>query len=157
MQSLGGWGSGIAEREQALARALELCEQLGDSRMMEVMLSLALVRWSRREPLLGLQLCEKALALAKQTKDDEVLAAVRAGIGYQLVSLGRFEKAREHFEGAIELLGGRPTRKFGQVLIMAQTAPMPLGLTLLALGYPTTALKRSKEALDIMRRIRSLI
>ena len=116
------------------------------------MLSLALVRWSRREPLLGLQLCEKAFALAEQTKDDEVLAAVRAGIGYQLVSLGQFEKAREHFEGAIELLGGRPTRKFGQVLIMAQTAPVPLGLTLLALGYPTTALKRSKEALDIMRR-----
>jgi hypothetical protein len=77
-----------------------LCEQLGDSRMMEVMLSLGVLRWSRREPLLGLQLCEKALALAEQAKDADVLAAAHAGIGLQLFMLGQFEKARERLEGA---------------------------------------------------------
>jgi tetratricopeptide (TPR) repeat protein len=131
---------------------LELCEQLGDSRMMEVMLSLGIVQWSRSEPLLALQLCEKALALAEQAKDADMLAAAHAGIGHQLLTLGQFEKAREHFEGAIELLGGRPSRKFSQVLITAQTAPFVLGLTLLVLGYPITALKRSKDALDTARR-----
>jgi tetratricopeptide (TPR) repeat protein len=134
-----------------LARALELCEQLGDSRMIEVMLSLGSLRGMRSEPLPALQLCEKALALAEQAKDANVLAAAHAGIGLSLFVLGRFEKAREHFEGAIELSGGHSIRKFGQVLTATQSAPFLLGLTLLALGYPITALKRSKDALDTAR------
>jgi adenylate cyclase len=144
-------GPGSPEREKALVRALELCEQLGDSRMMEMMVSLGIVRWSRREPLLGLQLCEKALALAEQAKDLEVLAGAHAGIAHQLLALGHFDDAREHFEDAIELLGGRQVRKFGQVLITPQTAPFALGLALVFLGYPITALKRSKNALDTVR------
>src|SRR5713101_1869888 len=119
--------------------------------MMEVMLSLGIVRWSRSEPLLALQLCEKALVLAEQAKDADVLAAAHAGIGHQLLTLGQFEQAREHFEGVIELLGGRPSRKFGQVLVTVQTAPFALGLTLLVLGYPITALKRSNNALNTVR------
>jgi predicted ATPase len=74
-------GPGSPEREKALARALELCEQLDDSREMEVLLSLGGLRWSRSEPLLALQLCEKALALAEQAKDAGVLAAAHTGIG----------------------------------------------------------------------------
>jgi class 3 adenylate cyclase/tetratricopeptide (TPR) repeat protein len=145
-------GPGSPEREKPLARALELCEQLGDSRMMEVMLSLGSVRWARSEPLLALQLFEKALALAEQAKDADLLAAAHAGIGIQLAMLGQFEKAREHLEGAIELSGSRPIRKFGQVLLMAQLAPFLLAHVLLVLGYPMTALKRSKDALDTARR-----
>src|SRR5713101_1316626 len=43
-------GAGSPEREKALARALELCEQLGDSRLIEVMLSLGSLRAMRSEP-----------------------------------------------------------------------------------------------------------
>jgi tetratricopeptide (TPR) repeat protein len=142
---------GSLEREKALVRALELCEQLGDSRMMEVMLSLGVLRGMRSEALLGLQLCEKALALAEQAKDADVLSAAHAGIGTQLLILGQFEKAREHFESTIALSGGRPIGKFGQISLATQSAPFLLGLTLLALGYPITALKRSKDALDNAR------
>jgi tetratricopeptide (TPR) repeat protein len=141
-------GPGSPEREKALARALELCEKIGDNRIMEVTLSLASLRWSHSEPLLALQLCEKALALAEQAKDADVRAAAHAGIGLQLLMLGQFEKAREHLEGAIELSGGRPIRTFGQVSAMVQSAPFVLGLTLSVIGYPITALKRSKDALD---------
>ncbi len=144
-------GTGSPEREQALARALELCEQLGDSRIMEVILSLGSLRWARSELLLALQLFEKALALAEQAKDAEVLAAAHAGIGIQRLMLGQFEQAREHLEGAIDLPDGRPSRRFGQVLFSAQSTPFTLAQTLLVLGYPITALKRSKDALDNAR------
>jgi tetratricopeptide (TPR) repeat protein len=144
-------GLGSPEREEALARSLELCEQLGDSRMIEVLMSLASVRWSRSEPLLALQLFEKALALAEQAKEGDVLAAAHAGIGYQLFLLGRFEETREHLKRAIELSDGGPIGKFGYVFMLAQAAPALLPHVLLVLGYPIAAFKRSKDALDAVR------
>jgi class 3 adenylate cyclase len=149
---LGSGRVGSLEHQNALARALELCEQLGDRRVMELMLSLGIARWAHREPLLGMLLCEKALALAEQARDTDVRAAAHAGLGYQLITLGQFEKARGHFEDGTELLGERPTRKFDQVLVSAQSALSGLGLTLLFLGYPITGLKRNEYALDRARR-----
>jgi tetratricopeptide (TPR) repeat protein len=120
--------------------------------MIEVLMSLASVRWSRSEPLLALQLLEKALALAEQAKEDDVLAAAHAGIGYQLFLLGRFEETRKHLKRAIELSGGGPIGKFGYVFMLAQAAPALLSHVLLVLGYPIVALKQSKDALDAIRR-----
>jgi class 3 adenylate cyclase/tetratricopeptide (TPR) repeat protein len=136
------------EREKTLVRALELCEQLGDSRIMEVMLSLGSLRTARSEPLPALQLFEKALALAEQAKDADMLAAAHAVIGMQLYFLGQFKEARKHSESTIELSGGRPPRKFDPVLFRIHMAHIILAHILLALGYPITALKRSKDALD---------
>ena len=146
-------GPGSREREKALARALDLCERLGDNRMMEVMLSLAIVHWSRREPLQSLQLSEKVLALAEHRQDADGCAAAHAAIAHQLLSLGEFERSLEHFEVASELARGGPSGKFGQFMVTAQSAPVALGLPLLFLGFPTTALKKSKEALDIRHRL----
>jgi tetratricopeptide (TPR) repeat protein len=140
------------EREKALTRALELCEQLGDSRMMEVMLSLGFLRSSRAEPLVALQLFAKALALAEQAKNADAIAAAYAGIGLQRMTLGQFEEARPHFERAIESSYGRPIGKFGHSARVTQSVPSLLPVVLLVLGYPTSALKRSKIALDAARR-----
>ena len=145
-------GIGSPEREKALVRALELCEQFGDSRAMGVLLSLGVLQWSRSEIPLALELFERALTLAQQARDAEVLAAAHAGIGNSLTTLGQFDEARKHFEATIELLGGPWTRKFDQVLVTAQSAPLTMSLALLALGYPLAALRRSKDALEIMRR-----
>jgi len=144
-------GVGSLEREQTLARALQLCEQLGDSRIMEVTLSLGAARGSRSEPLLALELFERTLALAEQANDSEMLGAAHVGIGLSLQSQGQLEKARDHLEQAVEFFGGRPIRGFGQVTGMAPSAPLVLGLVLLALGYPMAALKRSKTALESLR------
>jgi class 3 adenylate cyclase/tetratricopeptide (TPR) repeat protein len=141
-------GPGSSERERALTRALELCEKLGDSRLMEVMLSLALVQWSRREPLSSLRLCEQALAVAEQAKNADMLAAAHSGIGLPLLSLGQFQKAREHLERSVELSAGLAVGAFGQVLVATSQAPFVLAQTLFILGYPTTALRVSKEAFD---------
>jgi predicted ATPase/class 3 adenylate cyclase len=143
-------GPAVSERETALERALELCEQLGDSRVMDVLLSLGTVQWARAEPALALQLFERALVLAEQARDADVHAASHAGIGFQQMALGQFEKAREHFERTIEI-SVRPTRRFGQVLVLVLSAQSLLADTLLVLGYPTRALQRSKQALDARR------
>jgi class 3 adenylate cyclase/tetratricopeptide (TPR) repeat protein len=148
---IGAVGPGASEREQILARALELCEQLGDTRIIEVLLSLGIVRWSRRESFQAVQLFQKALALAEQTKDADLLIGAHAAIAYQLMILGKFENARAHFENAIELSGGRPIRKFGQSLVTVSTATIAHGLVLLALGYPVTALEKSKNGLESAR------
>jgi predicted ATPase len=148
---LGAVGSGAPEREKALTRAHELCERLGDSRMIVVMLSLGSLHWARSEPLLALSLCEKVLALAEQTNDADALAAAHGGIGVQLMVQGQFAKARDHFERAAQLFSGRWTGGFGQALFFAQSAPSTVALTLLVLGYPITALRRAKDALEAAR------
>jgi tetratricopeptide (TPR) repeat protein len=140
------------EREKALTRALELCEHLGDDRITEAMLSLGFLQATRGEPAVALQLFEKALALAEQAKDADVIAAARGGMCLQLMTLGQFEKAYERIEDASEFFGSRPIRSFGPASTLAQTRESLLGLTLLLLGHPTTALKRSKIALDTVRR-----
>jgi class 3 adenylate cyclase/tetratricopeptide (TPR) repeat protein len=144
-------GPGSPEREQALVRALELCEQLDDSRMMEVMLSLGFMWGARAEPLVALQLFNKAYESAEQANDTDGLAAAHGGIGYSLFLLGRWEKAREHFESAIELFGGRPIGKYSQSSLTIQTVPFLLASTLLALGYPVAALKINDKALGAAR------
>ena len=141
-------GVGSPEREQTLVRALHLCEQLGDSRMMEVMLSLGAAQGTRSEPLLALELFERTLALAQQANDPEMLGAAHVGMALSLQMLGQLEKARDHLEQAIEFFSGSPVRRFGQVMGMALSAPLVLGLVLLALGYPLRALQRSKTVLE---------
>src|SRR5262249_10078581 len=82
-------GPGSPEREQALVRALQLCKQLGDGRIIEVMLSLGYLHGARSEILVALQFFEEALALAEQAKDRGALGAAHAGIGYSQSLLGR--------------------------------------------------------------------
>src|SRR5262249_38964719 len=138
-------------REQTLVRALHLCEQLGDSRMMEVMLSLGGAQGARSEPLLALKLFERTLALAQQANDPEMLGAAHVGMALSLQAQGQLEKARDHLEQAIEFFSGVPIRRFGQVMGMALSAPLVLGLVLVALGYPIRAMERSKTVLESLR------
>jgi tetratricopeptide (TPR) repeat protein len=149
--SLAAAAPASAEREQALMRALELCEHLGDSRMMEVMLDLGFLQGARGEPAAALQLFEKTLALGEQAKDADVIAPAHGGMGIQLITLGLLENAREHFEDTIELCSSHPIRAVGQTSRIIQLRASLLGLTLLLLGYPTTALKTSTIALHGVR------
>jgi tetratricopeptide (TPR) repeat protein len=145
-------GPASVEREKALTRALALCEQLGDSRIIEATLSLSMLRWHRSEGLSAMQLGERALSLAELAKDIELVAAANTGMGHQLFGLGEFEKAREYYERAIEVFDSRPIRKFGQIFGQSLMAPFFYALTLLVLGYPTTAVQKSKSSADTWRR-----
>src|SRR5262249_28449009 len=65
--------------------------------------------------------------------------------------LGNLEAAREHLELALTLLGPGPYRNFSEAQY-AQAAATLLSTTLLMLGYPAAALRKSREFIDTMRR-----
>jgi tetratricopeptide (TPR) repeat protein len=66
--------------------------------------------------------------------------------------LGQLEAAREHLELAADLFGPGPFRNFGEAQY-AHFATATLTLTLLGLGYPAAALRKSRELLDALRRL----
>jgi class 3 adenylate cyclase/tetratricopeptide (TPR) repeat protein len=152
-----GWSSFMArgarapQRESALVRARELCEQLGDNaKLMEALVALAHLRVSRREFELGQELAEKVLAMAQQAKAPAMLARVHAVLGVVRFATGQFPAAHEHFECAVELFGGGPSRN--EDAYFAQNAPNVLVALLEILGYPSTALNRAQQLLAAARR-----
>jgi predicted ATPase len=140
------------ERESALVRARELCEQLGDdAKLMEALLALAHFRFNRRDFELARELAERVLAMAQQFKTPAMLAGANALLGFVRFSTGQFAAAREHFERAVELFGARPSGDHGARILIIQEAPNVLVVLLVVLGYPSTALNRAHELQAVAR------
>jgi class 3 adenylate cyclase/tetratricopeptide (TPR) repeat protein len=142
------------EREPALIRARELCEQLGeDTNQMEALLQLAHFRFLRREYGVARELAQRVvLGLAEPAKATAMVAGAHYLLGAIASFLGQLEAAREHLELAVALLGPGPLRNFGEAEY-GQAATFHLTTTLLLLGYPEAARRKSREFLDAMRRL----
>jgi class 3 adenylate cyclase/tetratricopeptide (TPR) repeat protein len=141
------------EREPVLIRARELGEQLGDdARQMEALLQLAQFRFFRRDYGVARELARRVLALAEPAKVTEMVAGAHCLLGIVPSFLGELETAREHLELAVALFGRGPFRNFGEAQY-AQLATAAFTTTLLQLGYPAAALRKSRESLDAMRRL----
>src|SRR5712692_3597108 len=133
------WSSFVArgprapERESALARARELCEQLGENdKLMEALLALALLRVNRRDFGGGRELAERVLAMAQQARAPVMLAGAHQVLGVVGFVTGQFPAAREHFERAVELFATGPSHDF--VAYLAQNASNILVAALVILG-----------------------
>jgi class 3 adenylate cyclase/tetratricopeptide (TPR) repeat protein len=141
------------EREPVLIRARELCERLGeDAELMEVLLQLAQFRSVRREYCEARELAQRVHDLAEPAKATAMVAGAHFLLGFIPFFLGQLEAAREHLELAIALFGPGPFRDFGEAYYAA-LATGTLPITLLLLGYPAAALRKSREFLDAMRRL----
>ena len=139
------------EREYALVRARELCEQLGENaKLMEALLALAHFRSNQRDYGLARELAERILAMAEQAEATAMLAGAHGVLGAVGFSTGQFPAAREHFERAVEFFGAGPSSNYGAYF--AQNAPSLLVAVLVILGYPLTALSRAHELLPAARR-----
>jgi tetratricopeptide (TPR) repeat protein len=146
-------GPATPERETALLRAQELCEQLGEStRLIEVLLGLSVVRVSGGESSAALKLAQGAIALAEQAKAPRMLGAAHGAMAITLFSEGQFAAAREYCESSIELFGPGPVGTFGQIAAAGQSAEPILALVLAILGYPDRALVRHQASLATARR-----
>jgi class 3 adenylate cyclase/tetratricopeptide (TPR) repeat protein len=140
------------EREPVLIRARELSEQLGeDAEQMEAMLLLAESCFFRRDYSKARELGQHLLELAEAVKATAMVAGAHYVLGTTATWLGELEAAREHLEIAIALFGPGPFRNFGEAQY-ARFATGALTTTLLQLGYPTAALRKSRESLDAMGR-----
>jgi len=141
------------EREPVLIRARGLSEQLGeDAEQMEALLQLAHFRYLRREYGVALELAQRLLGLAEPAKATAMVVGAHFLLGVIPYFLGELETAREHLGLAVALFGPGPFRNYGEARY-AQFATATLTTTLLLLGYPAAALRKSHEFLDAMRRL----
>jgi tetratricopeptide (TPR) repeat protein len=141
------------EREPVLILTRELSEQLGeDAEQMEALLQLAHFRFLRREYGMARELAQRLLGLAEPAKATAMVAGAHYVLGTIPSSLGELEAARDHLELAVALFGPGPFRNVGEALY-ARAATAVLTTTLLFLGYPSAALRKSREYLDAMRRL----
>jgi tetratricopeptide (TPR) repeat protein len=141
------------EREPVLIRARELSDQLGeDAKQMEVLLQLGLFRFFRRDHGVARELAQRLLGLAEPAQATAMVAGAHYLLGIIPSFLGEIETAREHLELAVALFGPGPFRNFGEAQYV-QAATATLTTTLLLLGYPAAALRKSREFLDAMRRL----
>jgi len=143
---------GDPEREPILIRARELSEQLGDVERVDALLQLAGLRYFRREYGVARELAQRVLGLAEPAKATAMIAGAHNLLGGITYFLGQLEAAREHVELAVALFGPGPFRNFGEAQY-AQSATTVLSTTLLLLGYPVAALRKTRESLDTMRRL----
>jgi tetratricopeptide (TPR) repeat protein len=135
------------ERERVLLRAQRLSEKLGDnSRLMEAILALGYFRQLQREYGLARELAQKVLALAEAANAQATVAGGHSLLGLTLFFMGELQAAREHLELAVAALSAGPLRDFAEVYYL-RAAAAALPSTLVALGYPDTALRISREFL----------
>jgi tetratricopeptide (TPR) repeat protein len=140
-----------AGRETVLVHARELGQQVGDkTKLMEALLALAHMRFLRGERGLARELAQEVIALAEPSNASATLAGAHSALGMAFFLDRQPERAREHFERAIELFGPGPLRNFGEAYY-AQLAAGILAGTLVQLGFPSAALARKREALVAAR------
>jgi len=135
--------------EQAYARALELCRQLGETpQLFPALLGLSLFYMVRAEYTRAHELGEQCLTLAQRRQDPALLIDSHVLLGQILYYRGELAPARAHLEQGIALYDPQQPRRpngieFG-AFCLSHTA-----FALWYLGYPDQALKRSHEALTL--------
>jgi class 3 adenylate cyclase len=92
------------ERESALMRARELCEQLGDTtKLMEVLVQLAHLHFNQRDFGTARDLAETVVGMSEQAGARASLAGAHSVLGLVHFTAGDFVTTREHFERSVEL------------------------------------------------------
>jgi class 3 adenylate cyclase/predicted ATPase len=142
-------GPAAPEVEQAYARALELCRQVGDTpQLFPALAGLRVFYTTRGELQTARELGEQLLRLAQSVQDPALLAEAHVALGASLILLGELASAREHFEQGIVLYDPRQQRasvvSYGVELGLT---PAVLAHVLWMLGYSNQAREHSREAL----------
>jgi adenylate cyclase len=102
------------------------------------------------------RLAEEALSLAQQTEDPLLVLLGHWYLGFISFSLGEYTTARVHLEQVIAFYD--PDQHHRSLVFLRGSDPGPSALAFAAcclwcLGYPEQALNRSREALDLARRL----
>jgi tetratricopeptide (TPR) repeat protein len=148
-------GYAALEVEHAYARARELCQQVGDTPQLAVVLGgLGMFYRSRGELQTARELGEQLLTLAQRQHDPERLASAHSVLGDALFFLGEFIPARAHLEQALVVSTTPQDRSLispsgGVARVTTGTTAWVLWL----LGYPDQALIRSHAMLTYAREL----
>lgn len=148
-------GFAAPEVEDLYERARELCRTVGDAqRTFPVLWGLMRVHSARAHLRLAHGLGEQLLAMARQTGDLGNLLEAHRMMGSTLYHMGELEQARLHLEEGLALYD--PKRQgAGESLYLHPQVHFLfwIGYVQWNLGRPDTALRRSREALALARRL----
>ena len=139
---------GSPEVEQTYARAMELCQHLGETpQRFPVIHGLWRYYNSQAAPQTS-RLAEQLLTLAERDGSPEHLSQAHQALGYTLLFLGEISSAHAHLEQAI-----RPANRAEErvAAIRSGTAPgvysrIVMSVALWYLGYPDQALQNARDA-----------
>jgi predicted ATPase len=141
--------------EQAYTRALELCQQIGETpQLFPVLRGLQIFYLIRAEHKTARELGEQLLTLAQRVQDPVFLPGAHFVLGQTLYFLGELASAREHLEQSIALYGPQQYRSLAWA--GAHPGVQCLGYTALVLwhlGYPDQSLKRNHEVLALAQEL----
>lgn len=152
----GAKGIGAPEIGRAFARARELSQQIGDATaIFPVLIGLTAFYNARAEHHTALELAQRCLGLAEDSRDSVQLVMAYLYIGSNLLSLGELRAAQQAF--AQGLAGYEPGQHQAFISLTGinigvwAEAQMAWGLWLL--GYLDQALKRSQHAAELAREL----
>jgi tetratricopeptide (TPR) repeat protein len=145
------------EAGRALARAMELCQQVGEtSQLFEVLSHLHEVYLVQGKHRMTHKLAEQLLSLAKRQRDLARLATGHRRLGQSLFWLGELSAARSHLEQALALADSQRQPSAGSGggrHFEAVHARNFVAMVLWLLGYPEQARERSQEARTLAREL----
>jgi TOMM system kinase/cyclase fusion protein len=149
-------GYAAPEVGQALARARELCRQVGETpQLFPVLWGLTAFHEVRAEFQTARELAEQLLRLAQSVQDPALLMGAAFCLGGPPVMQGELTRAREHLERGIALYDPQQHRSY--VSLVGEDLGVScrgwVSYALWGLGYPEQALKRSQEALTLAQEL----
>ena len=146
-------GYAAAEAGKAYGRALELCQQLGETpRLFPVLGGLLAFNMMRGELRTARELAGQLLRLAQNLQTPALLQSAHYGMVEVLFELGELAQSQKHLEQAIALYQPRRrrVRAFHDPGVACQAIA---ALTLWTLGYPDQAVKRIRESLTLAQEL----
>jgi class 3 adenylate cyclase/predicted ATPase len=149
-----GWAA--PEREQAYARARELCRQVGETpQLVPVLYGLWTFYWMRAEYQAAQELAEQLLRLAQSSQDPAFLVLAHAACGVSLYSRAAVVPALEHLEQGIALYDAQQdhTQDPFSGINSGVHCRYWAAVVLVSLGYPDQALQRVQEAIKMARAV----
>ncbi len=153
-QAFHGYAS--SQMGAAYARALTLCQQIGDETSLpRAMFGLSTNHFFRGK-LHSAEAADAQLLAAAQHQQDAMLIMISSiGLGTVQFCLGKFSESRAHIELGLShydvTLHGQHAFQYGQDFAVIGMAVMSLQMWIL--GFPEQALDYAKKALDLAQKI----
>lgn len=148
-------GYGSEEVEICHARALQLCEQLGEGLALFPELWGLTRYYQVRSPAKAAQVTSQLLGLAARTQDAAVMIQAHYAMGASKLYLGEFVEARAHLEQGLALYD--PEKHYSQAILYVHDPGVMLrgrlAYALMYLGYSDQALERCRESVAMARQM----
>jgi predicted ATPase len=154
MQAIKGYAA--PEVGRALTRARKLCHQIGETpQLLPVLFVLAGFYALGADYRTARELAEQMLNLAERAEDPLHIAIANLQLGYLLLHMGELVQARAHLEHMIHFYN---PEQHSSLAFIYGADPGVYALawttwTMLFLGYPDQALKRSKETIALAQKL----